>query len=153
MILNGQRINNDINLHAFYQQVCFIVGHLHKYYIIACACLRVWHLWSVMQRSVATAVSHSVTCHVPSVTSAWHGGLSKRWRLAGDNPGSSAYWMSYFHIADTVWIIELETEVHLKVHNHREGPYWAFSWLKAPTSAFTFKTLLRHYAERALTPQ
>ena len=26
-------------------------------------------------------------------------------------------------------------------HNHREGP---FSWLKVPTSAFTFKTL-RHY--------
>ena len=24
---------------------------------------------------------------------------------------------------------------------------------KAPTSAFTFKTLLRHYAEQALTPR
>ena len=29
----------------------------------------------------------------------------------------------------------------------------AFSWLKAATTAFTFKTLLRHYAEWALTPQ
>ena len=29
----------------------------------------------------------------------------------------------------------------------------AFSWLKAPTRAFTFKTLLRHYAKRALTPR
>ena len=28
----------------------------------------------------------------------------------------------------------------------------AFSWLKAPATAFTFKTLLRHYAKRALTP-
>ena len=27
----------------------------------------------------------------------------------------------------------------------------AFSWLKVPTSAFIFKTLLRHYAKRALT--
>ena len=27
----------------------------------------------------------------------------------------------------------------------------AFFWLTAPTSAFTFKTLLRHYATRALT--
>ena len=26
----------------------------------------------------------------------------------------------------------------------------AFSWLKAPTSTFTFKTLLRHYAKLAL---
>ena len=29
----------------------------------------------------------------------------------------------------------------------------AFSWLKAPTSAFTFKTLLRHYAKQTLTPR
>ena len=28
----------------------------------------------------------------------------------------------------------------------------AFSWLKVPTSAFTFKTLLRHYGKQALTP-
>ena len=42
----------------------------------------------------------------------------------------------------------------VKLYNHGEGPYStrAFSWLKAPTSAFTFKTLLRHYAKRALTP-
>ena len=32
-----------------------------------------------------------------------------------------------------------------------KAPTRAFSWLKAPTSAFTFKTLLRHYAKRALT--
>ena len=29
----------------------------------------------------------------------------------------------------------------------------AFSWLKAATTAFTFETLLRHYAKRALTPR
>ena len=33
-----------------------------------------------------------------------------------------------------------------------KAPTTAFSWLKMPTSAFTFKTLLRHYAKRALTP-
>ena len=33
-----------------------------------------------------------------------------------------------------------------------KAPTRAFSWLKAPTSAFTFKTLLRHYAT-ALTPR
>ena len=43
-------------------------------------------------------------------------------------------------------------KVHLKVRNHEEGPYTkAFSWLKAPTNAFTFKTLLRHYAKQILT--
>ena len=34
-----------------------------------------------------------------------------------------------------------------------KAPIRAFSWLKAPTSAFTFKTLLRHYAKQTLTPQ
>ena len=34
-----------------------------------------------------------------------------------------------------------------------KAPTRTFSWLKAPTSAFTFKTLLRHYAKRALTPR
>ena len=34
-----------------------------------------------------------------------------------------------------------------------KAPTRAFSWLKATTSAFTFKTLLRHYAKRALTPR
>ena len=33
-----------------------------------------------------------------------------------------------------------------------KAPIRAFSWLKAPTITFTFKTLLRHYAKRALTP-
>ena len=35
-----------------------------------------------------------------------------------------------------------------------KAPTRAFSWLlKAPTSAFTFKTLLRHYAKQTLTPR
>ena len=40
----------------------------------------------------------------------------------------------------------------MKLLNHGEGPTRAFSWLKAATTAFTFKTLLRHYAQRGLTP-
>ena len=34
-----------------------------------------------------------------------------------------------------------------------KAPTRAFSWLKAATTAFTFKTLLRHYAKQALTPK
>ena len=34
-----------------------------------------------------------------------------------------------------------------------KAPIRAFSWLKASTSAFTFKTLLRNYAKQALTPR
>ena len=31
-----------------------------------------------------------------------------------------------------------------------KAPTRAFSWLKAATTTFTFKTLLRHYAKQAL---
>ena len=34
-----------------------------------------------------------------------------------------------------------------------KAPTRAFSWLKAATTAFTFKTLLRDYAKQALTPR
>ena len=34
-----------------------------------------------------------------------------------------------------------------------KAPTRAFSWLKGPTSAFTLKTLLRHYAKQVLTPR
>ena len=34
-----------------------------------------------------------------------------------------------------------------------KAPTRAFSWLKAPISAFTFKTLLRNYDKGALTPK
>ena len=33
-----------------------------------------------------------------------------------------------------------------------KAPTRAFSWLKVDTTAFTFKTLIRHYAKWALTP-
>ena len=39
-------------------------------------------------------------------------------------------------------------DLSVKLYNYGEGPYW----LKAATTAFTFKTLLRHYAKWALTP-
>ena len=62
----------------------------------------------------------------------------------------SLYITRYNHLAvATAW----QKPVHLEVRNHREGPSRAFSWLKAATTAFTFKTLLRHYAKRALTPR
>ena len=34
-----------------------------------------------------------------------------------------------------------------------KAPTRAFSWLKAATIAFTFKTLIRHYAKQVLTPR
>ena len=45
--------------------------------------------------------------------------------------------------------LSASNEGYPKVRNHGEGPTRAFSWLKAATTAFTFKTLLRHYSKRA----
>ena len=38
-----------------------------------------------------------------------------------------------------------------RFHNHREDPYQGLLWLKAPTSAFTFKTLCKQVL--VLTPR
>ena len=48
---------------------------------------------------------------------------------------------------------ELKTKVHEDFTITEKAPPRAFSWLKASSIAFTFKTLLRHYAKRALTPK
>ena len=45
-------------------------------------------------------------------------------------------------VSKTVFIITDAEKAHTR----------AFSWLKAVTTTFTYKTLLRHYAKRALTP-
>ena len=46
---------------------------------------------------------------------------------------------------------ELQTNLCEDFTITEKAPTWVFSWLKAPTSAFTFKALLRHYGKRALT--
>ena len=51
------------------------------------------------------------------------------------------------------WELELEMKVIRRFVITEKAPTRAFSWLKAATTAFTFKTLLRHYAKWALTPR
>ena len=58
---------------------------------------------------------------------------------------------------DVTW--SMDCEVVLQTNAIRrfviteKAPSRAFSWLKAATTAFTFKTLLRHYAKQTLTPR
>ena len=53
----------------------------------------------------------------------------------------------------TTLITRASNEGYLKLCEDfmEKVPTRAFSWLKAPASAFTFKILLRHYAKQALT--
>ena len=52
-----------------------------------------------------------------------------------------------------VWLyVELQTKVRKDFTSTEKAPTRAFSWWKAPTSAFTFKTLLRHYANQPARP-
>ena len=55
----------------------------------------------------------------------------------------------------TLLCISAANDPSVKLYNTitEKAPTRAFSWLKATTTAFTFKTLLRHYAKRALTPR
>ena len=47
--------------------------------------------------------------------------------------------------------VELENNFCIGFTITEKAPTRAFSCLKVPTSAFTFKTLVRHYAKQALT--
>ena len=57
---------------------------------------------------------------------------------------------------ETACVRELELETNPReacsLIITKKDPTRAFSWLKVPTSAFTFKNLLRHYAKQALRP-
>ena len=43
--------------------------------------------------------------------------------------------------------LELQTKVDEDLTIKEKAPTRAFSWLKAPTKTFTFKTQLKHYAK------
>ena len=46
-----------------------------------------------------------------------------------------------------VWSLEIQTKAIRRFVITEKAPTRAFSWLKAATTAFTFKTILRHYAK------
>ena len=48
--------------------------------------------------------------------------------------------------------LEIQTKAIRRFVITEKAPTRAFSCLKVATTAFTFKTLLRHYAKRVLTP-
>ena len=50
-------------------------------------------------------------------------------------------------------LLDIQTKAIRRFVITEKAPTRAFSVLKAATTAFTFKTLLRHYAKRALTPR
>ena len=47
------------------------------------------------------------------------------------------------------YLLELQTKVRKEFTITEEATTRAFSWLKPPTSVYTFGILLRHYAKRA----
>ena len=47
--------------------------------------------------------------------------------------------------------LELQTKVSVDFTITEKVPIRASSWLKVPSSSFTFKTLLTHYAKQTLT--
>ena len=80
---------------------------------------------------------------------AWHGLLSRpmdSMRLATlDN--------TVYLFGGQLLLLELQTMAREDFTITEKAPTRAFSWLKVATTAFTFKTLLRHFAKQTLTPQ
>ena len=70
---------------------------------------------------------------------------SGAWEPGGSMLGTSSVWLSVDTSASKCSIQRFVIT--------ENAPSRAFSWLKAATTAFTFKTLLRHYAKWVLTPR
>ena len=70
------------------------------------------------------------------------------------NDPTKTYYALLFHClsVDYEYISASKSSIRRFIITEK-APTRAFSWLKAATTAFTFKTLLRHYAKRSLTPQ
>ena len=51
------------------------------------------------------------------------------------------------------WEQQAQICPHISYRKFKVCSTSAFSWKEAPTSAFTFKNLLRHYAKRTLAPR
>ena len=86
------------------------------------------------------AFGHAKWCPAGGATDDWYGSLGIKYAytfelIEDDKDG----------VCDKNDIQEFELQ--MMVH---EDFTITISWLKVPTSAFTFKTLLRHYAKRAL---
>ena len=78
---------------------------------------------------------------------------------AGSNPAAAPVWSAGpagsgegGRAAPSGWLaVKLQTKVREDFTIMKKAPTMAFSWLKVPTSAFTFKTLSRQYAKHVLT--
>ena len=57
------------------------------------------------------------------------------------------------HPARCLRVSQCFKKVHPKVRNHGEGPYQGLLLVESGYYRFHLKTLLRHYAKRALTPR
>ena len=83
----------------------------------------------------------------------WHLFRTGHWRLDQmRGTGCQVFGRGLF----SCWLLLLDSASKRSIQRFvimEKAPTRAFSWLKAATTAFTLKTLLRHYAKRALTPR
>ena len=91
---------------------------------------------------LATTVISSLR-HLPFAHLAWHYYIYR-----------GLYWNRFLQLPSRYLLVleKVPSDVRRFVSTEKV-PTRAFSWLKAATTAFTFKTLLRHYAKRALPPR
>ena len=119
----------------------------HSRYFCPRTCTRSCRLSSWSCRSAAPAACWGSG---PSWRRTAHGG--RAWTCPPAPPGHH-YHYNQDHNLLKVLILELQTINRRSCTITEKVPSRVFSWLKVVTTAFTFKTLLRHYAQWALTPR
>ena len=150
-------------------QVGYYVRSLHHILYICILCFKyVWYFWADLYRDVHIAgevETQEFRVHKVVVRPLLAGLLDPgTWAeadsviLAGVSPAQLGHQLRARYGLDTaasatpVQVSASKRSIRRFVITEK-APTRAFSWLKAATTAFTFKTLLRHYANRALTPR
>ena len=106
-------------------------------------------LWSLQGGILTLAARRSSSCSRAS----WRRAAAARWTRCRGGPAAAPGGRCTPSPPDLHTRASNEGKICEYFTITEKAPTRAFSWLKSPTSAFTFKTLLRHYAKRALTPR
>ena len=110
-----------------------------------------WNVWRNLWRETNSNSVEDLWLNLNKCLSRW-------WLVSSVRAAVCQFSDDWFHVSSSLCSEHLGTSgshlafaVELLTNNWwsctiTEAPTRAFSWLKAPTTTFTFKTLLRHYA-------
>ena len=135
----------------------------HTSYVVSLAAHSSQHLSAAQMMRAGELLSQLMSCHgicsPYSVNAGWETQTDWLWLMTSDSCCTLRHMLAHTWLLLCITCCVQGLGCSASKSSIRrfviteKAPTRAFSWLKAATTAFTFKTLLRHYAKQALTPR